>query len=435
VALTPADRDLIRRDPALPGLATLLDPEAFAAALAPHLSGAEPVTAHGGYIRYKPGTNCLASYQLETMEATVRVYAKAHGPDSAEKLQKARHKPGVPGLLGAGRLVLEEEKMVVSFFPNDTKLKVLSRLAEPEARRGILEKLLPQAPELWEGSLQTLRYKPERRYVARLLAGGESRVTLKAYTPEDYRAAETNAGAFEPGGALRLARRLGRSARHGIVAFEWRPGLSLRTALSNPGLAAGSVRTAGAALAALHRQDGRGLSSPHPELELDALTRVLREIQTTAPHLGDLADQLAQRLAPGLSSGPSEPRPIHGDFYDEQVLLDGDAATILDLDRAVLGEPAADLGLFIAHLERDSLLVELARGRASQLADALLEGYEAAGGRVEAARVGLYTAYGLLKLSPEPFRHRDPKWPESTRTILEHARDLTLARPAPALKR
>lgn len=437
--LTPADLDLVRRDRALPGLATLLDPDAFAAALAPaltpHLPGTEPVTARGTYLRYKPGMNCLVSYKLQTLDAEVMVHAKAHGPDAENKLAKAKKKPGTPSLLGAGRIVLEDEKIMVSFFPNDAKLKSLPRIADAESRREVLKKLLPGSPELWDGALQTLRYKPERRYVARLLDEGESRVTLKTYTPQDYRAAEANAKAFAPGGALRLARRLGRSARHNTVAFEWRRGLSLKTALSEPERAAGAVRTAGAALAGLHAQQGRDLEHPGREEEVDDLIELHKEIDFLCPALSGIMGELVEHLALRLSLQSPERRPIHGDFYDEQVLISGETATILDLDRAALGDPAADLGLFAAHLERDALRGELRRDQVEPLTSALIEGYRDAGGRVRGSRVSLYTTAGLLKLSPEPFRRRDPDWPEEIRAILERAREISSSLPAPTASR
>ena len=437
--LTPADLALVRRDRALPGLATLLDPDAFAAALAPalapHLPRTRPVTASSSYIRYKPGTNCLVSYRLQTPDTQVMVHAKAHGPDAEDKLAKAREKPGTPSLFGAGRVVLEEEDIVVSFFPNDAKLKSLPRIADTGSRRELLGEILPDSPELWDGALQTLRYKPERRYVARLIDGGRPRVTLKTYTQEGYRAAETNAQAFVPGGALRLARRLGSCPRHNTVAFEWRQGLSLKTALAEPESAEGAVRTAGAALAGLHAQEGRGLEYPGREEEVDALIELHREMEFICPALSRRMGELVEHLTLRLSLQPSERRPIHGDFYDEQVLLSGEEATILDLDRAALGDPAADLGLFAAHLERDALRGELRGDQVEPLKAALLEGYRDAGGQASGSRVSLYTIVGLLKLSPEPFRRRDTYWPEGIRAILERARYIARSLSVPAASR
>src|SRR5919201_2297370 len=84
--LSPADADLVRRDPALPGLALLLDPGAFAAALrraAPRL-GAEETRIT--YVRYKPGTSCLVGYRLVAAGRDTAVSAAAYRPDAHDKL-------------------------------------------------------------------------------------------------------------------------------------------------------------------------------------------------------------------------------------------------------------------------------------------------------------------------------------------------------------
>lgn len=54
------------------------------------------------------------------------------------------------------------------------------------------------------------------------------------------------------------------------------------------------------------------------------------------------------RLAATLPTHRST--PIHRDFYHDQLLLTPDRAYLLDLDLCCLGDPAVDLGNFIAHL-------------------------------------------------------------------------------------
>jgi aminoglycoside phosphotransferase (APT) family kinase protein len=111
--------------------------------------------------------------------------------------------------------------------------------------------------------------------------------------------------------------------------------------------------------------------------------------------------------------------PTHGDFYAKQVLLADDSVAILDLDEAVRGDPAADLGNFVAHLERDALRGTLPSSRVELLQNALLEGYRVATHRPIPARTELYAAAGLLRLAPDPFRHREPDWPGRIEAILE----------------
>ena len=86
--------DLVLRDPAIPGLATLLDTEALVARLRRHLPGVDLGTARVTYVKYKPGTNCLVSYRVEMGGTAIDVYAKAYRPDAQAQLAKAREQTG-----------------------------------------------------------------------------------------------------------------------------------------------------------------------------------------------------------------------------------------------------------------------------------------------------------------------------------------------------
>jgi hypothetical protein len=419
--LSSADAALVRRDPALPGLATVLDPDALVAALSRLLPAADLGPARSTYVRYKSGANCLVAYRIELAGVEVDVHAKAHRPDAEDKLRKARERPARPGPLGPGRVILKDQAVVVSVFPNDRELKALPRLDDPAERASLLRRVVPHQPRLWGGAMRQLHYKPERRYVARILAEDGSSATLKLYDEPSFGTARANAVALESRGPLRLAARLGRSERRRLVAFEWLPGRSLSEALADPTLGAAAGATVGAALAELHGQEPAGLAQLTREQEAATLVALAPEIGFVCPELAERARGLAERLADVLVREPPVNGPTHGDFSADQVLLDGDTAAILDLDRAARGDPAADLGLFIAHLERDALRGRLAPGRVEPLRDALLDGYRADSHTLPPGRVELYTAVGLLRLAPDPFRCREPDWPAQTAAILERA--------------
>jgi len=138
------------------------------------------------------------------------------------------------------------------------------------------------------------------------------------------------------------------------------------------------------------------------------------------PALVGRARELAGRLAALLRDLATVDRPLHGDFYAKQVLQGPDVG-VLDFDEAGRGDPALDLGLFIAHLERDVVRGTIPPDRVEPVRASLLEGYRSAAELPDPARVGLYTAVGLLRLAPHPFRSREPQWPERTGAMLERA--------------
>lgn len=140
---------------------------------------------------------------------------------------------------------------------------------------------------------------------------------------------------------------------------------------SDPGL---SFRI-GQALAALHRAGGqlqeaarngqsRGATSPpiDPtrrwtlEDELDMLHGRLEKATEARPAWAERIRALipaTRRLARRLPT--TAPTGIHRDCYADQILVDGGRLTWLDLDLFCLGDPALDVGNFVAHLMEDAL--------------------------------------------------------------------------------
>jgi aminoglycoside phosphotransferase (APT) family kinase protein len=419
--LSRPDARVAERDRAIPGLALLLDPDAFATRLRTALPEAEVLTAKARYVRYKPGTSCLVAYRLDVGGAETDVYAKAVRSDDLVKLQKARYRLKVRGPLGPPGIILDDLAVVVYAFPNDQDLPTLARLADDERRRRMLAKALPDHCDLWDSTLHCLRYKPERRYVAQMLTRTGERALLKVYTEQDYRRAIQSPKRFVSRGPLRTALRLGRSHRRHMLILEWLPGRSLMEAMRHPSLETSVVPTVGAALAELHAQDPKALEQVTREHEAVSLLSVAVSVGAVCPHLASRTHDLALQLAAALLKAPPVCCPIHGDFSADQVLLTDGTVTILDLDTAVRGDPTVDLGSFAAQMHSDALRGDLPGGRVETWTQMLLEGYCAAAGCDPPAHFDLYLAAGLLHLAPHPFRNRDPNWPERTEAILTRA--------------
>jgi aminoglycoside phosphotransferase (APT) family kinase protein len=431
--LSPPDACLARRDPALPGLAIVLDPEAFVGVLRRTAPDADLEAARITYVKYKPGMDCLVGYRLTVAGTVVDAYAKACGVNASEKLQKAREHPGVPGVLGQGRIPLDDYRVVVSAFPNDARVKALYRLADAETRRRLLRKLFPDRPTLWTGALHSLVYKPERRYVARLLTEDGPQAVLKLYTQPGYlEAMQRHLKPCESLSPLRLASLLGQSDRHATLAFEWLPGRLLSEAILEPRFDAQAVVTVGAALAQLHAQAAEGLACLTHEARASTLLSEAAMLGLVCPHLDRRAVSLAQRLAAHLIDRSPVYRLIHGDFHARQVLIDGDTSAILDLDRAAYADPMIDLGMFAAHLEREVTRGNLPADRVEPFTQALLEGYAAATHQTVADdEIRLRTAVELFRLAPRFFRYHEPDWPERIEASLDRVETLLALMPAP----
>jgi len=408
--LSRADRAVIARDPELPGLETLLDTGAMARALGER-SGIEIERLHLFYLRYKPGTNCVAAYELETGGRVLPIYAKAHAQAASVKFEKAsaraRDRDRGPVLLPSG--------IVAHVFPEDAKLRVLRRLDDPVARRRLLGRIFGGRDGMDAGRLETLAYKPERRYTARFLAERDSAV-LKFYLGDGYVAARRACKALESREVLRLAERRGGSKRHAVLALEWLPGRNLREVLDGAD-ADVAVRALGRALVELHCQDASppaGTESSPAGEELDELASTLAFL---CPELGERPQRLADALNRTLAAHDPRADLIHGDLYDKQVVVDGDRIGLLDLDRVGRGDPRRDLGLLVAHLERDALFLGRPREWVEEIEGTLLAAYEdARGGGV--GSLSPFVAEALLRLAHHPFRVHVEDWPSRTAEII-----------------
>ena len=160
-----------------------------------------------------------------------------------------------------------------------------------------------------------------------------------------------------------------------------------------------SARTDGPALLA---RVGEALAHLHA-VELPAGTlatfdaprearRAAEAVATLLPEAAPRARALAERVSALTASG--EPVTSHGDFSPDQVLTDGAELRLIDFDRAVLAPREHDLG---SHLSVDG-------------DPALLDGYRAAGGRIDERALAGWHALARLRRAVDPFRTAAPDW-------------------------
>jgi thiamine kinase-like enzyme len=92
--------------------------------------------------------------------------------------------------------------------------------------------------------------------------------------------------------------------------------------------------------------------------ELQILGDRLRDFAQQHPQWqGKIQHFIAQseRLGEILEQYSRPSTTIHRDFYPDQILVEGDRLWLVDLDLYCQGDPAVDLGNFIAHMTEQSL--------------------------------------------------------------------------------
>lgn len=346
-----ADAEIVARDPALPALALVLDAEAVSALLG---KAAAPV-----HLRYKPGVSCMATFRTDDGFVILRALTRERFAEDEMSPRRAALSQFIPDLA-----------LIVMPVEADRRITALRK-------RFDLSGATP------------LRFKPERRIVLR-----QGDTMIKAMSKATWDRARLGAafGASMGGPAV-----LSVDERHHVIRTEWLAGSS---AEHTPEV----FHRIGAKLAALHRS--------HADLPILKPVRPPAALKDLAVLLPDLAPQIRRLwnlLDQSLRDGPSV--PCHGDFSADQVMVADDIAFV-DWDEAGMGDPARDLGSFLARLDHDG-----APGH-----HAFLQGY----GPLPAG-VAAHHAAALAALATEGFRNRRPDWPELARRVLDRVEQILTA--------
>jgi aminoglycoside phosphotransferase (APT) family kinase protein len=114
------------------------------------------------------------------------------------------------------------------------------------------------------------------------------------------------------------------------------------------------------------------------------------------------------------------PSFVHGGYKPTQLLVRDEDATLVDFDGSCVGDPAMDLGRFMAKLRDDAL--DIGRGHLSYLADYFLDIYEQHSVREVSSRARIFeatalTRMALRRLQTKPRLLRDP-WDSESKDLL-----------------
>lgn len=318
------------------------------------------------------------------------------------------------------------EPDAIRIFPDDPALPGLVAATDASLVR---RRLRPRPAEV---TVEPLRYRPRRRAVVRYRLDGGRTLFGKVVKPGRGRRLLALAEALG-GIGLPLALPAGPLAP-GALVLPCLPGRSLRDLLVTGGLVPPPERVV-ALVAELHRR-----CSPLSGGSAADRSTVRRHVD---PGTALCAAQVVTRLLPGEGCAAgrvaaavigcaeaSEPPPewiVHGDLYENQVLVDGDRLGLIDLDDIGPGDPLLDAANFSAHL--------LVLGASSAARPAIILRYReelqtAFCQMLDAdpATLAWREAYCLLRLTSGPFRILHPEWPRRMADRLALAAEVLAAR-------
>ncbi len=395
---------LANHDPALPGLPDLLDADALGERL-----GAATTRS---YLRYKPGTSATALIEVDGRSAIAHAWRPGAGDKRAKAVKHARPEDVLLDAPTDGLLVVDALA--------DRHLPALRLLVRDGEVAGWLTAAgHPVSPDAVP---ETLAHKPARRWVGRLPLRQEGRdVVLRAYSATGYETAVAAHGLIDPARCPSL-RPPGVLATHRrrLIALEHLPGRVLDTSVT-----AAVLERLGACLGELHASGpvGEGtVGHPATTKGLDAL----------APVLGDQVDEAEEIHAEARAAlRPGRRSVVHGDFSLDQVVADGHALGVIDLDRVRLGTPADDLASLLAEAAVTALPTRGGDGAAAlvdRLRAPFVTGHAATWPAGLSDDLGPRIALELLARGGEPFRGGGDDWPRVTRDLIDLAGTLATTR-------
>ena len=256
--------------------------------------------------------------------------------------------------------------------------------------------------------LQLRSYRPGRRAVVEVTTP-EGRFFLKVVRPSAVAGLVRRHAVLA--GAVPVPPVLAHT-QDGVVVLPGLSGTPMRALLSGDGAGLPGASELDRVLDALPAE-AAGLAAPGRRAPGDDLARVADHaavLGAVAGHLRPRLDALTSTLA-GADRGEHAWVPVHGDFYESQLLVDGGAVVgLLDVDTAGCGHRIDDWATLIAHL---AVLEQVLPSPSSAIRyRRRLE--EAAGRRWPATQLRPRVSAVLLGLATGPFRVQQAGWPEHT---------------------
>lgn len=328
-------------------------------------------------------------------------------------------------------------------FPNDRRLRGLRKFAAQRTAAAIWQDWIDQdgaKERLDPRTLQRflLRYVPEQKWVVRLRAepvhdgGGKvhkRRITVRCSSPSLCatllnRHRSLRRCSKESQALFHAARVVGYDAQRGLLAVKWAHGLNLLEMLREQE-PADVMRNV---VAMLQSFQASGVS------DLPTITPAIlqRQIQETVDDLSLTCPELRQRLADvgstvigrlGRLDG-FDPVTLHNDLHWNQIRVDGERFTFLDLERMAAGDPLIDVANLATQVRmlghRREFSVDAATAQA--WAGEFLTHWERRVGRpINTTRFRCYVVCSLFRLARGMMRHLRPGWRTLAQTCLELA--------------
>jgi aminoglycoside phosphotransferase (APT) family kinase protein len=330
-----------------------------------------------------------------------------------------------------GRVPELDASVMVS--PLDPRLPQLVRLCDPAYVAAMLAEASAGTPR-HAYCVLPIRYRPGERHVLRYepvqVAGGRAVFAKLSRRDADvarsFRVATHVADCLDASvGTARALRPLACVERDGVILFPEVRGRPLSEALraGDEGVT-GHLEAAARALRALHCAPIRfseALAHRDFVTDIEKIRRASEHITTLKPRTGAWIDRTLERACALYAQLPPEPSTFtHGDFKADHVWTSSGRVLLLDFGSCGSGDPALDIGKFLADLDwwsRDSVT------RSMRARSAFLGAYGCAanGGGARLQRAGVYEALFLVMFAAHRVALHQSAWAERSARLVRRA--------------
>lgn len=381
--------------------------------------------AEPAYIRHKPGETTIIAYRLELADGR-ETWSYAHwcqDPLRADEIhRKAITLRPRPSSAGPG-LVRLDGRTVFYAFPNDARLRRLRWYTDSRKLKRSLEALTDTDDQI-SGSRTTvdvLRYKPERRVVARVgLATTTRRESLLVRYSTQRRAHQLSSVATHlRARGIDTPAPIAQLDDNRVNVDEYIDGILLYDAVQT---GTTEPESFAAAVAQFH---ATAAPAATPERSAaDDLARALDGLAGLSSWDGRLANP-AQVIATLLTDNLPEPARtkvlLHGDLHSKNILVSDQRISFIDLERVAIGPAAIDLGFLNAHAIALGIRQPGWSPDAAEHARSVTDLYQSRSGSLSRSELAWHTALGLVEQALLVARHLETDWQHTSTQLLEAA--------------
>lgn len=401
---------------------------------------------------YKPGRKLTAYYDVLVRTAgsaaccsrPIAVTWEGNGESNqrsgehyVSEIEAEARRRGVAGPFRKLKADVVPWNMHISVSPLDIDFIQLVRLIDPSYASDMLAVAYQRSGLALDRSRRgkctviSIRYRPGQRHVLRYdrLGAEKTAVFAKLYSGEDggrvfQIATQATEWLAQRAKGVAAVRPLAFMPEHNVLLYPGLRGTPLTESLPRRDRdLARSLEHTGTALHALHLLPP-AVAGPLPShdfaAEVRQTARASAHIRVLLPPVGAVISALLDRARELHNRLPQEPPTLtHGDFKSEHVWCGPGGLTLLDFDSCHCGDPALDIGKFLAHLQLWHVLNDQPGLGAAQ--EQFLTGYAGSMPRERLARARLYEAVELIKITARRVPLFGPDWTLRTERLIGRA--------------